>query len=71
MSIVRYQKLSLSQAVNHKNAKRYFWGRLYSKALVKGRLFVSDMALAEDTVFNLNVLCSESNLKLFKTDIAL
>lgn len=71
LSIVRYQKLSLSQAVNDRNAKRYIWGRLYSRDLVKGHLFASDMSLSEDTVFNLNVLCSESNLRLFKTDLAL
>lgn len=68
---IQLQNLSLFQAVNDRNAKRYICGRLYSKDIVNGRLFASNMSLSEDAVFNLDVLCSESNLRLFKTDASL
>lgn len=68
---LHYQSMSLFQAVADRNAKRYIWGRLYSKNTVKGHLFDSNMCLSEDTVFNLDILCSQQELKLIKTDAAL
>lgn len=68
---IQLQNMPLFQAVNDRNAKRYIWGRLYSKDIVKGHLFASNMSLSEDAVFNLDVLCGESDLRLFKTDVAL
>lgn len=68
---VKCSVLSLKEAIADRNAKNYVWGRLYTKEILEGRAFNIDMKLSEDTVFNIDVLCSAPKLNLIMIDVAL
>lgn len=63
--------LSLIQSVSDYSAKRRIWGRIYSKKIIYGHSFCQEIKLGEDAVFNLDVICSTSNLRLVMVESSL
>lgn len=47
------------------------WGRIYRRTLIGKIRFLEGISLAEDAVFNLNVLCSEENIQVTAIDTKL
>lgn len=68
---VEFRELNLEQIVSHHSAKRRIWGRIYRKTIIGSKRFSLDMKLAEDTVFNLDVICSRSEAKIVLCDTPL
>lgn len=59
-----FRLLDLDQTISHSSAKRRVWGRLYRKEAIGNKRFHQEITLAEDTVFNLDVICSLENSKV-------
>lgn len=49
--------------------KRYIWGRVYSKTILKDHRFVEDLKIGEDTAFNIDALLRKKDLKFVHIDI--
>lgn len=55
--------LDFDRIIADSNAKRRVWGRVYSKVVIQNHRFEAAIKLSEDTVFNLEVICSCNKLK--------
>lgn len=49
--------INIDEVINHYDAKRYVWGRIYSKKIIQGMEFEKGLTVGEDTVFNLEAIC--------------
>lgn len=71
IDVIQAHRLSLAQSVADYSAKRRIWGRIYSKEVLKGHFFCQEITYAEDTVFNLEVICNASPLRLVMVECPL
>lgn len=63
---LRYSEIMNNEPVS---AKRYIWGRIYSKTILKKSRFVEDLKIGEDTAFNIDILLRKKDLKFVYIDI--
>lgn len=63
-----YRFLDTNQIISDSSAKSRVWMRIYRKEIIGNLRFEYGMKLAEDTVFNLNVIGSHDNVKLVLCD---
>ena len=64
-------RASQEELLNHWALRRTVWGKIYKRRLLADRFFISQISLAEDAVFNLNVICHTENIKIYETDLPL
>lgn len=70
-TVIKPEFLSHSDIMKNErvSTKRYIWGKVYSKTILKDRRFVEGLKIGEDTAFNIDVLLRKKDLKFVYIDI--
>ena len=66
-----FYRVAQKELLNHWSLRRTIWGKIYRKDLLSGHRFLSTIRLADDTLFNLDVICHADNVKIYETDLPL
>ena len=64
---VRYHRLTPAELNNNYYGCKVVWARIYRKEALSDNLFVAGQHLAEDTLFNLNVIKSIRDPRIYET----
>lgn len=69
--VVLFRGIIAEELLRNWTLRKTVWGKIYKKSLLCGHRFASEVRMAEDSLFNLDVLCHSDGLKLYYTDIPL
>ncbi len=67
---LKIRQLPILEALRSGDARKYAWGRLYHRDLIRDKYFDSSLPI-EDMPFNINLLCSNPDLRCFSVDAKL
>lgn len=61
---LQYRSLGIEEFFHSNSIKRVPWGKIYKKTLIKDMQFTENVSLAEDLLFNIEVVCSNPAIKI-------
>ena len=60
----QYMNLGIEDFFRSNSIKRVPWGKIYKRSLIKEIQFAENVSLAEDLLFNIEVVCSRPKIKI-------
>lgn len=66
-----YHRLTAQQFFNSYYARHTVWGKIYRKELLRDKWFTPEVRMADDTLYNLNVISQISNPTIYETNVPL
>lgn len=68
---VTHELLNVAEMYSNRYYRCCIWGKLYTSKICKNIMFDEDMKVAEDTMFNINLIVNQTSLKIVHVDVTM